>query len=481
MHAFTKKTKTVELAAVVNSPKRGRLFAGQSRGVQAILQRQRMTGDKAAPKSENSEVSVYADSQFGNARCSQTKHTVGSIAPNLGLQMPAIPVYIDGKARSLTRSHGANGLMISGNIYLDPDTYRPESVAGKAILTHELAHLAQYRKGGRINSTIKSPYLQNLSAEFEAREAGKAVRAGMLPKVPRESLASPDSVMAAHTDEEQASLEHFIPERLSEIGQRAGLSSEEALIQAHDQLFYVMVPTATWRGYDRENVRRASLGGAIFELLARTPWEDVGDYVREALGGSEASMGLFQAYPQFVARSLTNPAMRQWIWEHGDPVARRFIESLPGRELPGEQRPTMTPYTVPAPQTGPNLAPMGETFIRRHLRGTDSPVTESFYLSLSGKIQHTLFAIMELDRTNSVMRSLPQSQQLRIWMDYETDDVVNEYYATGEFQREHEREPSGAPIDLHNRSSAPQGSAQRHVMAHLGFSVWEESAIPNPP
>ncbi|MCP5242067.1 MAG: DUF4157 domain-containing protein [Burkholderiales bacterium] len=481
MHTFTKKTKTVQQTAAANFPKRGRLFAGQSREVQAILQRHRMTGDQTVPKSEFNKVSVHADSRFGDVRRFQMNDTVESIAPRLGLQMPTIPVYIDGKARSLTRSYGADGLMISGNIYLNPDTYRPESVAGKAVLTHELAHLAQYRKGGRNNNTFKSAFLQNLSAEFEAREAGKAIRAGTLPRAPRESLASPDSVMAAHTDEEQASLEYFIPQRLSEIGQRAGMSSEEALIQAHDQLFYVMVPTATWRGYDRENVRRASLGGAIFELLARTPWEDFGDYVSEALGGSEASMGLFQAYPQFVARSLTNPAMRQWMWEHGDPVARRFIENLPGRELSGEQRPTMTPYTVPAPQTGPNLAPMGETFIRRRLRGTDSPVTESFYLSLAGKIQHTLFAIMELDRTNPVMRSLPQSQQLRIWMDYETDDVVNEYYATGEFQREHEREPSGAPIDLHNRSSAPQGSAQRHVMAHLGFSVWGESTIPNPP
>lgn len=106
---------------------------------------------------------------------------------------------------------------------------------------------------------------------------------------------------------------------------------------------------------------------------------------------------------------------------------------------------------------------------------------DSFHLSLAGKIQHTLFAIMELDRANPVMRILPQSQQLRIWMDYETDDVVNEYYATGEFQAEHERELPGALINLHNRDTAPRGSAQRHIMAHLGFSVWEESTIPNPP
>ena len=104
----------------------------------------------------------------------------------------------------------------------------------------------------------------------------------------------------------------------------------------------------------------------------------------------------------------------------------------------------------------------------------------SFYLSLAGKIQHTLFAIMELDRANPVMRILPQSQQLRIWMDYETDDVENEYYSTGEFQREHESEPPGALINLHNRGTAPHGSAQRHVMVHLGFSVWEGSEIPNP-
>ena len=105
----------------------------------------------------------------------------------------------------------------------------------------------------------------------------------------------------------------------------------------------------------------------------------------------------------------------------------------------------------------------------------------SFYLSLAGKIQHTLFAIMELDRANPVMRILPQSQQLRIWMDYETDDVENEYYANGTFQDDHEREPAGAPINLHNRDTAPNGSAQRLVMDHLGFSVWQESTIPNPP
>ena len=185
-------------------------------------------------------------------------------------------------------------------------------------------------------------------------------------------------------------------------------------------------------------------------------------------------MGLFQAYPQYVARALTNPTLRQWMWEHGDSTARQFIGRLPGGELPAEQQPTMTPYVVPQPR--PNLAPMRETFLRGRMRGTTSPIMNSFYLSLAGKIQHTLHAIMELDHANPVMRVLPQSQQLRIWMDYETDDVVNEYYANRGFQAEHEREPASTPINLHNRDTAPNGSAQR-----LGFSVWQESTIPNPP
>jgi hypothetical protein len=431
-------------------------------------------------------------------RLSKTNRILSKLAPALGLKLEQTEVRVDEEARQRNKAQGTDGLMKRGKIYLHPDTYKPDTAASKALLCHEAAHAVQCQKGSaRLNSLI--PY-DNM-AEMEARATGRAFADGRTLQPIRQQLSSREIEMGGHNRLERAGLETFIPIRLAGLEAGGGLPvgnyeimpgaisnvytesiNEEEVIRLHDSIFNVMVTSNPWRGYNKETVRMASLGGALFESLARTPLESWGDTITELQSEEEASIGMFQAYPQFTARALVNPALRRWMLQHGDPAAQDFIQSLhhfirslhAGGELPPEERPTMVPYNLP--QTPIIEGRIPESVIRGRLRGTNSPIFNSIYLSMAGKIQHTLYAIMELDRANPVMRLLPPPQQLRIWMDYETDDCDNAYYARGDFQREHLERGTGEPIDLRS-----YGSSQRHVMAHLGFDVWQEDSIPNPP
>ncbi len=108
-------------------------------------------------------VKVHTDTPLDDPRRFDTERIVNSMASCIELKGSAIPVHVDKKARDLTRSHSADGLMISGNIYLNPDTYKPDRATGKEILAHELIHLAQYRKGSGVKKN--PPFVQHLSAE----------------------------------------------------------------------------------------------------------------------------------------------------------------------------------------------------------------------------------------------------------------------------------------------------------------------------
>jgi hypothetical protein len=67
--------------------------------------------------------------------------------PLVGAALGGARVHVDGRADRLTRLAGARALAYADDVFIAPDRFVPESIEGRALLGHELAHVAQARAG----------------------------------------------------------------------------------------------------------------------------------------------------------------------------------------------------------------------------------------------------------------------------------------------------------------------------------------------
>ncbi|MEU9511011.1 DUF4157 domain-containing protein, partial [Micromonospora sp. NPDC048170] len=119
-----------------------------------------------------------------------TRNLVDRYAPALGLRPDAVRVHLGESGRRAT-NHGARGLFADGALYLAPG-YDPRRTAGRALLAHELGHLAQAGAAGpasptRADTAITAhptradaprPTPHGIDPEAEARALAEAAAAG---------------------------------------------------------------------------------------------------------------------------------------------------------------------------------------------------------------------------------------------------------------------------------------------------------------
>lgn len=109
------------------------------------------------------------DQDPGRAR--ETSRLVHSFSRELGLDPSRVEVHANDAAREETTDRGLLGLMREGKVYLDPDRYNPGAPDGRALLAHELVHVAQREQQRRGANTMSD----SAQAEREAHElAGQA-------------------------------------------------------------------------------------------------------------------------------------------------------------------------------------------------------------------------------------------------------------------------------------------------------------------
>lgn len=109
---------------------------------------------------------------------------IGPLAWALELAPEVIDVRVDDDAATYTARHGARGLAEDGVVYLAPDAYRPDTAAGRYLLGHELAHIAQSRRTGDGTADGRD------AAEFEANVIAEAYAAGRSFAPPRATLSA---------------------------------------------------------------------------------------------------------------------------------------------------------------------------------------------------------------------------------------------------------------------------------------------------
>ena len=76
-------------------------------------------------------------------RAAKTEDLLRTLGDQLDLDTRRYPVRADEVARKRTSDMGRLGLMSRGEVYLDPGRYDPGEPEGKALLAHEVVHLAQ--------------------------------------------------------------------------------------------------------------------------------------------------------------------------------------------------------------------------------------------------------------------------------------------------------------------------------------------------
>lgn len=129
------------------------------------------------------------------ARQAATRRLIARLAPELGLRSEQVDVRVDAAAKQRTEEAGASGLMVGGLILLHPAHYEPSAESGRALLAHEMVHLAQHVLAGtgRVGSSV--------AAEREARTMAAAFGRGASLTPPSVRLA-PGAIAANDEDTE---------------------------------------------------------------------------------------------------------------------------------------------------------------------------------------------------------------------------------------------------------------------------------------
>jgi hypothetical protein len=120
------------------------------------------------------------------ARRAETEALLASFAPALGLDAAAVPVHTDATAARALAGRDAVGLADPDAVWLDPERFDPETPEGRALLAHELTHVAQRELAPRTADADVA--MQQELAEAEAHAVMAQVAAGGLPMAPEAPL-----------------------------------------------------------------------------------------------------------------------------------------------------------------------------------------------------------------------------------------------------------------------------------------------------
>ena len=128
-----------------------------------------MSKAAAAPTLEPAEAKVSdsrlrLDGSVPEVRAAAAEVLVRSFADALGLKLDGLTVAIDQPAARSVRAHGARGRALGNLVELDPAGFDPAGASGRALLAHEMTHIAQ----ARVAEGIGRPSLRRAEAEADA-------------------------------------------------------------------------------------------------------------------------------------------------------------------------------------------------------------------------------------------------------------------------------------------------------------------------
>ncbi|MGH1377011.1 MAG: DUF4157 domain-containing protein [Alphaproteobacteria bacterium] len=139
--------------------------------------------DTRSDKSALSKNSLVSDANPERAQL--TEKLVKDIAPQLGLRVSDMRIFSDEQAERVIGGHGFRGLMQDGSVYLDPKRYHASNAAGRALLAHEMVHVAQRAELRGVHAARNASVY---AAEKEADELAQMYAAGHRMRLPVHAL-----------------------------------------------------------------------------------------------------------------------------------------------------------------------------------------------------------------------------------------------------------------------------------------------------
>ncbi|MFA3916664.1 eCIS core domain-containing protein [Ruegeria hyattellae] len=109
-----------------------------------------------------------------------TGQLIRDFAQQLGLDLSGVSIKTGESAGRIAGAHGAKGLVLGGAVHLDTHSFDPSAGSGRALLAHELTHLAQMQ--------ARALFDPSADAEAEARKMGARAAALMPLQAPLAQL-----------------------------------------------------------------------------------------------------------------------------------------------------------------------------------------------------------------------------------------------------------------------------------------------------
>jgi hypothetical protein len=130
---------------------------------------------------------------------------LADVAGALGIDVGSITVHVDDESAARTRARRARGLSAGRQVDLDPAAFDPRSARGRALLAHEVVHVAQRDDVARVPNRVRPNVA---AAEQEAQGIAERFAAGRTVRRPVATLPSAhvatDLDWAGRADLEQA-------------------------------------------------------------------------------------------------------------------------------------------------------------------------------------------------------------------------------------------------------------------------------------
>jgi outer membrane protein OmpA-like peptidoglycan-associated protein len=149
-------------------------------------------GFEAAPhleaRAEHAAAMIRNAPEIDESRAQATERLVAEYSHALGLDPATQDVRDDAEAAATVRARGLAGLMQDGEIQLDPTYFDPATHSGKALLAHEMVHVAQ-----RDLSSSTHHRRNPAAAEVEAHTLGARIAAGAPIASPQVALGQGDA------------------------------------------------------------------------------------------------------------------------------------------------------------------------------------------------------------------------------------------------------------------------------------------------
>ena len=104
----------------------------------------------------------------------------------LDVPLSEVRIFRGSSARRITRRFAADAVSVAGNVYLDPPRGGPETPSGRALLAHELGHVAARRRPDqaslleeeaealRLEHAVRRQDLAGLAPDFSTNRAGRS-------------------------------------------------------------------------------------------------------------------------------------------------------------------------------------------------------------------------------------------------------------------------------------------------------------------